>query len=121
MPNRTETRVVFNRIPELLRNVEVGTPIALKDAAEEMADDARSRLVPGQFGYDTGAARDSIEGVVTSARTAEVRGGGDSAPYFAYNEFGTRYRAAAPALVPAFEAHKDDFGIKMAKLVNGFH
>jgi hypothetical protein len=115
------TRVVFNRIPELMLHVKIGTKEVLEHTAEAMAEDAKSRLIPGQFGYDTGAARDSIEGVVTSQRTAELRGGGDKAPHFAYNEFGTRFRAAAPALVPAFEAHKDDFGVNMAKLITAFH
>jgi hypothetical protein len=116
----TEVRVVFNRIPELWARVDIGCREVLEHTVEAMEADAKSRLQPGSFGYKTGAARDSIKGVLTSQRTAELQGGGDTAPWFAYNEFGTRYRAAAPAIIPAFEKYKDDFGVKMGRLITDF-
>lgn len=115
----TEIKVVYNHIPALMIRVEVGKQIALMKTVEAMAADARSRLHPGGFGYETGKARDSIKAVSIKRGTeAQLQGGGDEAPYFPYNEFGTRYRAAAPALVPAYEAHKDEFPEDMFKLID---
>jgi HK97 gp10 family phage protein len=120
---RGEVEVVYNRIPELLLRVKVGTPAEAHKMAKVLQDDAQSRLQPGSFGYDTGHARDSIEGQVRGRWENEVWlwGGGDLAPYFVYNEYGTRHRAAAPSLTPAFEAHKDEWSKNIGDLVQGFH
>jgi HK97 gp10 family phage protein len=119
MPQRNETKVIYNRIPELWRHVDVGVEEVLRETAKAVVEDAQSRLQPGQFGYDTGKARDSIR-YILQKRQAQVVGGGDMAPWFPFNEFGTRYRAAAPALLPAFEKYADDFAVKMNRLVTGF-
>jgi HK97 gp10 family phage protein len=119
VPNKIEIRVVENRIPELLIHVRVRKKYMLEDTAKELEDDAKSRLSPGHFGYETGKARESIKGDVHGDE-AILQGGGDEAPYFPYNEFGTRYRAAAPALVPAYLAHKNKFIQTTAELVAGF-
>jgi HK97 gp10 family phage protein len=123
MPPRSEVIVVWNRLPELLFKVKVGTPAVATKMAATLEGDAKSRLQPGHFGYETGAARDSIEGQARGRWKNEVWlwGGGDKAPYFPYNEFGTRHRAAAPSILPAFEAHKDEFTDDIADLVAGFH
>jgi hypothetical protein len=119
MPPKTEVRVIYNHIPALMMRVEGGKEIALMKVVKAMEVDAKSRLRPGSFGYDTGKARDSIRGVSIKRGTeAQLQGGGDEAPYFPYNEYGTRYRAAAPALVPAYEAHKDEFAHDMFHLLN---
>jgi HK97 gp10 family phage protein len=99
--------------------VESGKRVALMKVVNAMAKDAQSRLHPGSFGYKTGKARASIKAVsIVAGHEAQLQGGGDTAPWFPYNEFGTRYRAAAPALVPAYEAHKDEFPKDMFDLIN---
>jgi HK97 gp10 family phage protein len=119
MPPKTEVKVVYNHIPELMFRVESGKQIAMMKVVEAMAKDARSRLQPGSFGYETGKARDSIKAVsIKRGKEAQLQGGGDTAPYFPYNEFGTRYRAPAPALVPGYEAHKDEFPEDMFRLID---
>lgn len=115
----TEVKVIYNHIPALMIRVEAGKRTALMKVVQTMAKDAQARLHPGSFGYKTGKARASIKAVsIKAGYEAQLQGGGDEAPYFPYNEFGTRYRAAAPALVPAYEAHKDEFPEDMFKLIN---
>lgn len=119
MPEKTEMKVVYNHIPELMIRVTNGKQVAMMATVQAMAADARSRLRPGSFGYETGKARDSIKAVSIKRGTeAQLQGGGDAAPYFPYNEFGTRYRAPAPALVPGYEAHKDEFPDAMFRLID---
>jgi len=114
----TEIKVVYNHIPELMVRVTRGTPEVIKKVIDTMAEDAKSRLRPGSFGYETGKARDSIKGVMLNQYSGQLQGGGDTAPYFPYNEYGTRYRAPAPALVPGYEAHKDEFPEQMFRLID---
>jgi hypothetical protein len=118
MPPKTEMEVVYNHIPEMMVRVTRGTPEVIKKVVDTMAEDAQSRLRPGSFGYETGHARDSIKGVMLNQYSGQLQGGGDTAPYFPYNEYGTRYRAPAPALVPAYEAHKDEFPEQMFRLID---
>lgn len=117
--NTTEVKVVYNRIGAYGAYVSVSTAKLLHTSVQEMEADAKSRLQPGYFGYDTGKARDSIHGLVTSQRTAELVGGGPEAPWFAYNEFGTIHREAAPALMPAWEDGSHKFLLKLAQIMKG--
>jgi HK97 gp10 family phage protein len=119
MPRHSHVEIVENQIPALVLAVEAGSKRAATKVAASMEKDAKSRLQPGSFGYDTGAARDSIQGRA-DGKTVELSGGGDAAPYFPYNEFGTRHRAAAPALVPAFEKGKREFTSDIGHVVSRF-
>ena len=109
---KTEMVVVMDRSLEMIVRMRETSDATLHKVAKDMEDDAKSRLHPGSFGYETGKARDSIHGTVEDDSVV-LSGGGDEAPYFPYNEFGTRHRAAAPALQPAFEKHKGDYETEM--------
>lgn len=98
--------VIFNRIPELIVQVEAVSRSAPKRVADKVAADARSRAP-----VDTGYMKSTIESVsVESGKSAEVRVG---AEYAGYVEYGTYKMAAQPFLTPAFEAHAKELGLEI--------
>lgn len=98
--------VVFNRLPELVAEIEASSRSAPKRVADRIASDARARA-PVQTGY----LRSSIESAsIEAGKSAEVYVG---AEYGAYVEYGTYKMAARPFLTPAFEAHAHELGLEL--------
>lgn len=92
---------------DLFRKLRAQGELIRREAAKAIAETAllieadAKRLAP----VDTGRLRASIEAVLTRVVTelyAEVR---VNVSYAAFVELGTRYMAAQPFLIPAFEAH----------------
>jgi len=85
--------VIVNRFPEIAGRLPEALAALVNAAAEEIALLAKV-LAP----FRTGALRDSIAVELTGALTATV---GTPITYAIYQEFGTRFMAAHPYLVPA--------------------
>ena len=100
-----------SRFPEIERKMALRISAAVKEGADEVAEDARSR-VPVQ----TGKLRDSIE--VTRkgpARTAVEVG----IFYGKFLEFGTKHASAQPFLVPALEGKQETIVAKVEGVLRG--
>jgi HK97 gp10 family phage protein len=100
MPPRSGFFVVFNRIPQVIAEVEANARKTVAEVADSAATDAQRRA-----SVQTGYLRQSISAQV-HGKSAEVKA---DAPYARYVEYGTRKTAAQPFLGPAVEAAKDEF------------
>lgn len=100
MPAKLESR-----LPEIAAAIPIKVGEAIRQGAENIARDAAARapVAPDvAHGLPPGTLRDSIE-----ARSSEGVGqvyGIYSAWYWHFPEYGTRYFAAEPFMVPAAEA-----------------
>jgi HK97 gp10 family phage protein len=92
--------IVFNRIPEVIAEVEANAIKAVADVSADIERNAQARA-PVQTGY----LRSSIK-AQAHGKSAEIEAG---AEYAAYVEYGTYKMAARPFLSPAVEAAKDEF------------
>lgn len=92
--------VVFNRIPQVIAEVEANAQRTVARVADRIRDDAQGRAP-----VETGHLRSSI----TSAAHGKEAEIGAEAEYAAYVEYGTRHAKAQPFLSPAVEAAKDEF------------
>jgi HK97 gp10 family phage protein len=92
--------VVFNRIPEVIAEVEANAQKTVARIARDMAEDARSRAP-----VRTGHLRDSID-AKASGKSAEFVA---AASYAGFVEFGTYRTPAQPFMSPAIEAYKSEF------------
>ncbi len=86
--------VVFtSRMPEIAARLPEAVAALVLEAAEAIVV-----LAKGLAPVRTGALRDSIAAELTGALTATV---GTPITYAIYQEFGTRFMAAHPFLIPA--------------------
>lgn len=85
--------VLTNHMPEIA--------VLLEDAVSRLVAAAADMIVTiaqGLAAVDTGRLRDSIVTELTGILTATA---GTDVPYAVYQEFGTRFMAAHPYLIPA--------------------
>lgn len=98
-----EVKVIEDRIPEIIINVEAHARAGVKRVADRIAATARSLVA-----YDTGALHDTIHSTsVAIGHEAQVIAGDEEegVDYAGYQEYGTYKMAAHPFMGPAFDAH----------------
>lgn len=105
--------VLKSRFPEITTSLPLKARAAIQAGTERIAADARHRAPVSHdvhHGYQPGSLRDSIEARSGSAEAGVVSGtevyGIFAAWYYRFPEFGTRYFAAEPFIVPAAESGK---------------
>ncbi len=103
--------VAHNRIPQLIPVINGRIAAAIEDGANEIVAIAQG-LVP----VDTGALKASIAASLTELYAASVSA---DAGHALYVEYGTRFMAAHPFLLPAAEAVMGSFGRTFAGFVGG--
>jgi HK97 gp10 family phage protein len=91
-----------SRFPQIAASLQPRVTAALREAADEVADEARGRVVVA-----SGDLRDSIH-VDQDGDDVYVVVGNDDVYYGHLVEFGTAKVPARPFLVPSLEAKRDD-------------
>lgn len=108
MPRFKGFIIVYDRIPELIASVEANARAAVKETADKVVREARTRA-PVQTGY----LRSSIHAESkTLGKEAEVH---VDAPYAPFVEFGTYKMGARPFLYPAVQKYADEFVDRVGK------
>jgi HK97 gp10 family phage protein len=100
MARKAGFQIVFNRIPQVIAEVEANAQRTVAKVADAIAEDAR-----GHAPVRTGRLRSSIEGR-PKGKQADIAVDAD---YAAFVEFGTYKMAAKPFLTPAVSEHQDEF------------
>ncbi len=103
--------VARNRFPQLIPLINSRIAAAIEDGANEIVAIAQG-LVPVR----TGALKASIAATLTEMYAASVSA---DAGHAIYVEYGTRFMAAQPFLLPAAEAVMGSFGRTFAGFVGG--
>lgn len=103
--------VARNRFPQLIPVINGRIAAAIEDGANEIVAIAQG-LVPVR----TGALKASIAATLTDMYAASVSA---DAGHAIYVEYGTRFMAAQPFLLPAAEAVMGSFGRTFAGFVGG--
>lgn len=111
MANNTDIRVLFNRMPDVIRKAPQRAKEAVKKATFDVEAQAKTRVR-----VDTGNLKNSLRSdFVSDGYTGIV---GTNVEYAAYVEFGTVRMSARPYLTPAADAVRPSFIKAMESLVD---
>lgn len=102
-------RIVYNNLPKLSDEARQRASVIVRNAAFEVEAYAK-QVVP----VDTGNLRNSIHTTMEGELTAKV---GTHVGYAAYVEFGTRWMAPRPYLIPAVERIRPHLVDRLKKIV----
>ena len=105
---KVKTNVEYNHFPSIVKNIRSESPKNVQNFCERVVEEAKL-LCPVRTGF----LRDSIVATQQDDNHWDAEVG---APYGAWQEYGTRFFAPHPYMVPAVQHIAAEFGLAYKKI-----